>query len=108
MTYNSNVNTGGIFMYKNVGKKIQTFAKVVAWVGIILTGGLGLLCIALYPTEGVNMLINGILLLITGPLISWLSSLTLVGFGKLVEDNETMKNQINEINSKINNQNTNE
>lgn len=89
-------------MYSNVGKKIQTLAKVIAWIGIILC----VICGAFILYGGINtynleMIVNGAALIIIGPLCSWISSLTLFGFGDLIDSNKQMKNDIKEIKDKI-------
>lgn len=90
-------------MYKNVGNKIQTVAKIVAWLGIVFTALLALITIyGGLNTNDIEMIVNGVVLLIFGPLASWLSSLTLVGFGKLVQTNDEMKNQIERLNDQVN------
>ena len=89
-------------MYTNIGKKIQALAKALAWVGIILSLLIG--AFSLYGginTADANMIAQGIVFFAICPFICWLSSLTMVGFGKLIETNEEMKNKIEEINSKI-------
>lgn len=85
-------------MYKNVGKKIQTLAKIVAWIGIIcfvLTGG-----IVLYGglnTNDYQMITGGIFLVVICPILCWLGSLTAFGFGKLVETNEQTDKKIENL-----------
>lgn len=89
-------------MFNNIGKKIQTLAKVICWVGIIFTVLLGAFC--LYGginTYNYEMIANGIILIILGPLSSWISSLTLFGFGELVDSNKQMKEDIEELKNKI-------
>lgn len=89
-------------MYSNIGKKIQTLAKVVAWIGIVLcvlVGGL-----TLYGglnTNNVDMTAKGIICFFIGPIVCWLSSLTMVGFGKLIETNESMKQEIESLNKTV-------
>lgn len=89
-------------MYTNIGKKIQTLAKVLAWVGIIFFVIVG--AFAIYGgvnTANVNMIAEGVLFFAICPFLCWLSSLTMVGFGKLIETNEEMKNKVDEIERKI-------
>ena len=90
-------------MYKNVGGKIQTFAKILVWIGIVVF----VLCAAVTLYGGLNtynyeMIINGVVLLILGPIMCWVSSLTMVGFGKLVETNEEMKSEIEDLHRSVN------
>lgn len=72
-------------MYDEVGGKIKTLAKVIAWVGIIASVVVGIVTIS----TGV-----GILVLILGPLFSWLSTLVLYGFGQLIENTDILVHQI--------------
>ena len=89
-------------MYKNVGKKIQTLAKVLAWIGIIFFVLIG--AFALYGglnTSDYNMLGEGFVFVLIMPVVCWLSSLSMVGFGKLIETNEEMKVQLINLNKKV-------
>lgn len=89
-------------MYKNVGKKIQTLAKVVVWFGIIvcvLVGGLSIY--GGLNTNNVDMTAKGVLIFFVGPILCWLSSLTTVGFGKLIETNESMKEEIDSLHKTV-------
>ena len=80
-------------MYTNVGKKIKTLAKVLAWIGIIASviGGIVMM------TAGVNItdfsgrtssasgVVPGLIMMVVGAVGSWLGSLCLYGFGELVD-----------------------
>ena len=77
-------------MFNNVGGKLKTLAKVVAWIGMIASCMLGLGSIVLVRI-GVGAFIPigflmGFLIMVIGFLISWLSSLGLYAFGELVEN----------------------
>ena len=59
-------------MYTNIGSKIQKVAKIIAWIGIVLT----VLIAAFMIYGGVNsynmdMLVQGVVTLIIGPLACW-------------------------------------
>ena len=89
-------------MYKNVGKKIQTLAKVVAWIGIIFF----VLCGAVVLYGGLNtynyqMIFSGAIMIILCPILCWLGSLMSFGFGKIVETNEASKNRLDSIEEEI-------
>lgn len=80
-------------MWSNIGHKIKTLAKVICWIGIVLSVLVGIMAIATNGTlqsygytynTGSNIL-TGILVIILGVLGSWLGSLTMYGFGELVE-----------------------
>lgn len=74
-------------MFDNVGYKIQRVAKVICWVGIVYFGLGGFA----YVFDGVSHdntedVILGFVFMICGPLISWIGSLLLYGFGQLIEN----------------------
>lgn len=80
-------------MYNDIGKKIKTLAKVIAILGMIATVLLGLLSIISFDNqfraeeqaEHMDMLVSYIILLILGPLLSWIAGFVLYGFGELVD-----------------------
>ena len=93
-------------MFKNVGKKIQIVAKVACYIGIIVTVLLGIFCFVIgtastNDTEKMQLFISGGLLIVCGPLLNWLSSLTMVGFGKLIEDQEETRNTLDDVAQKV-------
>lgn len=93
-------------MYNNVGKKIQTLAKILAWVGIIFFVLVG--AVTIYGglnTYNYVMVGQGVLFALICPVLCWLSSLTAFGFGSLIETNEKMKNDIQELRNTIENRN---
>lgn len=67
-------------MFDNIGGKIKGFAKIVAWLGIILSVIIGLL----------SMATGGILIMIIGGVSSWVGSFVLYGFGQLVENSDKL------------------
>ncbi len=82
-------------MFSNIGKKIQTLGKVVCWLGIITFVLMGLMiavggyAVGDLPQFGrAAAVVVGILVIVIGSVVSWVSSFTLIGFGKLVETNE--------------------
>jgi hypothetical protein len=78
-----------IDMFSNIGNKIKTLAQTLCWVGIILSVIVG---IALVITDEITDLI-GFLVLICGPIISWLSSFMTYGFGQLIENSDILVEQ---------------
>lgn len=68
-------------MFNNIGGKIKTLAKFVAWIGIIgsIIGG-----IALIATDDA-FIATGIIVLLGGSLLSWIGSFFTYGFGELIE-----------------------
>lgn len=89
-------------MYSNIWKKIKGLAKA-----IFITETIGCIigAIAIFSTDAVDdFAIVGVLLLILGPLVAWVSSWILYGFGELIENSkiaadnsETVKNAIVQI-----------
>ena len=79
-------------MWSNIGHKIQVLAKVICWIGIVLSVIAGIAIIAggsavrsygyTYNTGSTTL--TGILVIVLGALGSWLGSLTLYGFGELI------------------------
>ena len=65
-------------MYENIGEKIKTVAKVACWIGIVF-------CII----SGIYFLFNhvyiaGLFWLTAGPILSWVGTFVLYGFGELI------------------------
>ena len=71
-------------MFENIGGKLKMVAQIVTWFGIIasVVVGIGMLYVMESPI--------GILVMIGGALVSWLSSLTLYGFGQLIENTDIL------------------
>lgn len=86
-------NKGETTMWSNIGHKIKTLAKVICWIGIVLSVLVGIMAIATggtlqsygYTYNTGNNILAGILVIVLGVLGSWLGSLTMYGFGELVE-----------------------
>lgn len=82
-------------MYNEVGEKIKKLAKVLAIIGIMGAVIFGIMLINKgvelsehsYSSEalGTTYTILGIVVILGGSLVSWLSYLTLYGFGELVD-----------------------
>lgn len=68
-------------MYENIGKKIKEMAKVVAIVLAVLAviGGMVMIAVDSY------LLVPGLLTMLLGPVLAWLGSFVLYGFGELVD-----------------------
>ena len=69
-------------MFDNIGSKIKSLAKIVCWAGIILTGIIGF--VMLVSGEDVVSPV-GLVVMIVGPLSSWIGSFFVYGFGELIE-----------------------
>lgn len=74
-------------MFKNIGKKIKTLAKVICIVGIVASVILGISMILTSTQTGYGIII-GIVYLLLGPLFSWIGSFALFGFGELIDNSK--------------------
>ena len=74
-------------MFDNIGRKIMGLAKIICWIGIIASVFSGFLMIAVGVVEMEEiLLIWGFIMVVAGPIASWISSFLLYGFGQLVEN----------------------
>ena len=68
-------------MYDNIGGKIKGLAKasfIVAAIAEVITG------IALMATDE-DLILYGFLVMVVGPIVAWVSSWLLYGFGELID-----------------------
>ena len=95
-------------MYNNVGNKIMGLAQVLCWLGIIASIAMGVLLITIPDAMVLDFtyrmrlrlpfsvtevpVIAGIVVMVVGSLISWLSSWLLFGFGQMVRDAHIIAN----------------
>lgn len=77
-------------MFENIGRKIMGLIKVIFWIGVIVccVYGIILLCD--------NQIGNGLIVLIGGPILCWISGFIVYGFGQLVEDTRAIKEKLYE------------
>ena len=76
-------------LYENIGGKIKNWAKwifIIEAIGAIITG-LVLLC------TDEDLILYGLLTLVCGPIVAWVSSWILYAFGELVEDVHAIRNK---------------
>jgi len=73
-------------MFESIGKKIMSLAKIVAWIGIIASVVIGTVQISVDET----FIFSGIIVILMGSLVSWLSSFLLYGFGKLIDNTDIL------------------
>ena len=95
-------NKGETTMWSNIGHKIKTLAKVICWIGIVLSVIAGIAVIAggsavrsygyTYNTGSTTL--TGILVIVLGALGSWLGSFMMYGFGELVERVTNIDNKL--------------
>lgn len=80
-------------MYDNIGGKIKGLAKVICVIGIIVSVIAGLNVFA--DNEQDEFL--GVLYFIIGPLLSWVGSFFLYGFGELIEKTSNIEQKTSNI-----------
>lgn len=81
-------------MFDNIGSKIMKLAKVLCWIGIIVSIISGVVIIAggnRSYNSGASVL-SGILTIVLGCLFSWIGSFFTYGFGKLIENTDSIRN----------------
>lgn len=78
-------------MFSNIGKKIKILAQIFCIVGIIASVITAITMFArasdAYYTEELFIAL-GFVFLIVGPLVSWVSSFALYGFGELIDNSQ--------------------
>lgn len=88
-------------MFRNPGGKIKSYAKVLFWIGVVISIIIGVIELgssfvaAAYSYQGsfgtiLLGILGGILTVAIGTLISWLAVLTLYAFGTLVENSDEL------------------
>lgn len=85
-----------MFNYENIGNKIKGLAQmafVVEAIAAVITG------IALMASDE-DLILYGLLVLIAGPIIAWVSSWLLYGFGQLIENSDIIAEEYNRKNEK--------
>ena len=105
-------------MFKNIGKKIKVLAKVLCWIGIIggIISGISLIVVGAKGTgiamdyygstsfvSGAALIVVGVVMLILLPLLSWVSSFILYGFGEMVDNTSDVKQSNEEILNRVSN-----
>ena len=68
-------------MFDNIGRKIKSLASILCWIGIIAWIICGI-CIVLINKR---LIAVGFLVMLLGPITSWLASFLLYGFGELID-----------------------
>jgi hypothetical protein len=87
-------------MFDNIGGKIKTLAKIICWLGIIISVISGMVLI------GISGLVS-VLTIIAGSLTSWIGSFSLYGFGELIEKTTEIAENTRYINIDIGSKKTN-
>lgn len=85
-------------MFDNIGSKIMKLAKVLCWIGIILSVISGIIIIAggannsrVYGYNSGPSVLTGILTIVLGCLASWIGSFFTYGFGQLIENTDNIR-----------------
>lgn len=74
-------------MFENIGGKIKGVCKVCCYIGM---GGCLLMGLVLLLNGTTASVVAGVFIAVMGSLLFWLSSLTLYGFGQLVENSDIL------------------
>lgn len=78
---NDNIKKGLSVMYNNIGAKIKTLAKLIFIVFAILS----VIVAFMFMATDEEFIFFGVLMLFVGPLVSWVTSWILYGFGEIIE-----------------------
>lgn len=83
-------------MFANIGKKIKTLAKALcAFLAIAsVIGGFYIIFTFGGMLGTLNSILLGVLIILVGSLLGWLSSLMLYAFGELVDNSEIIRDQL--------------
>ena len=71
-------------MYRNIGKKIKGMAVaifILETVALVIAG----LCMILASNWEMPLIIAGALVIVIGPIVSWICTWLLYGFGELID-----------------------
>lgn len=87
-------------LFDNIERKIMGLAKVTFWLGTIAS----ILCAVCFllseswlGSRHGELILVGVAFLIFGPLLSWVESFAIYGFGKLIENSKIQKEAMLEI-----------
>ena len=83
-------------MFDNIGSKLKTLAKVLCWIGIVLSvvAAIVMFTAASYSNSGESYVVMGLITLIVGPLLSWVNSFVLYGFGELIDKTSSIERSV--------------
>ena len=88
-------------MFENIGGKIKGLAKVICWIGIIISVIFGVFFWLIDPyvldiERGVQFFI-GLIIIAIGSLLSWVGSFVLYGFGELVDNSSAIRSDLSQM-----------
>lgn len=73
-------------MFYNIGKKIKSLASILCWGGIIAHVIAAIIMIGIGVDDHEDeLIVFGVILLFVGPLMSWINSFFIYGFGELID-----------------------
>ncbi len=76
-------------MFDNIGGKIKTLAKVVCGIGMVISVALGLRAMERYASS--DAVVYGLIIILVGCILSWISVFILYGFGELIEKTSSIE-----------------
>lgn len=77
-------------MFNNIGRKIKFLAETLAWFGIFLCVITGIIVIARGIQYESSLIGLGICIMMIGPIICWILSWPLYGYGQLIENSDIL------------------
>ena len=74
-------------IFSNIGKKIKKLAEVLCWIGIIssIIAAMCMFVIAVDSYDAGGYVASGLAFLFLGPIVSWVDSFFVYGFGELID-----------------------
>ena len=85
-----------MFSYDNIGGKIKGWAKWMFAIEAIAAVISGFVLMA----EDEDMILVGLLIVVLGPIVAWVSSWLLYGYGQLIENSDIIAEEYNRKNEK--------
>lgn len=85
-----------MFSYDNIGGKIKGLAKLIFAILAIAAVITGFVLMA----QDEDMILIGLLVVVFGPIVAWVSSLFLYGYGQLIENSDIIAAEYNRKNEK--------
>ncbi len=80
-------------MYKNIGKKIKVFAKVICFLVIGLSVVYGIIMLTVFAAKGMGVfssILISILLIALFSLVAWVGSFSLYGLGQIIDNSDEL------------------
>ena len=85
-----------MFSYDNIGGKIKGWAKWIFAIEAIAAVISGFVLMA----QNEDMILSGLLVVVFGPIVAWVSSWLLYGYGQLIENSDIIAEEYNRKNEK--------